>query len=115
MRMSATIETQRVATAFLGRTGYACTWRAMQTFRAARSADTPDQLWMTEHAPVYAVGLARRMEHYPREDTGIPVVRADRGGHITYHGPVQIIACTLVDLRRRRWGVRDDVRRLESA
>lgn len=113
--MSAIVQAESIVAEFLGRTGYGPTWRAMQTFTAARSADTPDRLWMTEHEPVYTVGLAGRTEHYPREDTGIPVVRTDRGGQITYHGPGQIVAYTLVDLRRRRWGVRDYVRRLESA
>jgi lipoyl(octanoyl) transferase len=113
--MSAIIHATEVVTRVLGRTDYETTWRAMQTFTAARGTDTADQLWMTEHAPVYTVGLAGRTEHYPREDAGIPVVRTDRGGQITYHGPGQIVAYTLVDLRRRGWGVREYVRRLESA
>lgn len=100
---------------FLGCTGYEPTWRAMQAFTTARDAITPDEIWLTEHRPVYTVGLAGRPEHFPRGATAIPLVRTDRGGQITFHGPGQVVAYTLVDLRRRRWGVRDYVRRLESA
>ena len=99
----------------LGRTEYDATWRAMQAFTGARSPETPDEIWLTEHPPVYTVGLAGRLEHYPRGETAIPVVKTDRGGQITYHGPGQVVAYTLVDLRRRHWGVRAYVRRLESA
>ena len=100
---------------FLGRTGYEPTWRAMQAFTSGRVADTKDEVWLTEHPPVYTVGLAGKTEHYPRSETAIPVVQTDRGGQITYHGPGQVVAYTMVDLRRLRWGVRDYVRRLESA
>lgn len=99
----------------LGRTDYETTWRAMQAFTSARTVDQRDEIWLTEHPPVYTVGLAGKLEHYPPDETAIPIVRTDRGGQITYHGPGQIVAYTLVDLRRRHWGVRDYVRRLESA
>jgi len=99
----------------LGITDYAATWRAMQAFTAARTAETRDEIWLTEHAPIYTVGLAGRVEHYPRDANGIPVVKTDRGGQITYHGPGQVVAYTLVDLRRQRRGVREHVRRLEAA
>ena len=99
----------------LGHVDYAPTFQAMQDFTATRTAVTPDELWIVEHPPVYTVGLAGKAEHYPRGESAIPVVRTDRGGQITYHGPGQIVAYTLVDLRRPRWGVRDYVRRLESA
>ncbi len=113
--MSSVIQAAPVVTRELGSTDYATTWRAMQTFTSSRGADTADELWMTEHAPVYTVGLAGRPEHHPRDDAGVSLLRTDRGGQITYHGPGQIVAYTLVDLRRRHWGVRDYVRRLESA
>jgi lipoyl(octanoyl) transferase len=99
----------------LGRTGYEPTWHAMQAFTNARTGDTRDEIWLTEHPPVYTVGLAAKTEHYPRNGTTIAVIKTDRGGQITYHGPGQVVAYTLVDLRRRRWGVRDYVRRLEAA
>ncbi|MBP8296740.1 MAG: lipoyl(octanoyl) transferase LipB [Burkholderiales bacterium] len=99
----------------LGRTHFEATWRSMQAFTGARDGATRDEIWLTEHPPVYTVGLAGKAEHYPRVESAIPVVRTDRGGQITYHGPGQVVAYTLVDLRRPRWGVRDYVRRLESA
>jgi lipoyl(octanoyl) transferase len=99
----------------LGRTGYEPTWRAMQAFTSGRTAGTRDEIWLTEHPPVFTVGLAGKPEHYPREASAIPLVQTDRGGQITYHGPGQVVAYTLVDLRRLHWGVRDYVRRLEAA
>ena len=98
----------------LGRTDYAATWRAMQAFTAARDAQTPDELWLTEHPPVYTLGLAGRREHFKR-DNGIPVLHVDRGGQVTYHGPGQLVAYTLIDLRRSRLSIRDMVRRLEAS
>jgi lipoyl(octanoyl) transferase len=99
----------------LGGRDYETAWRAMQSFTNERTADTRDEIWLTEHPPVYTVGLAGRPEHYPRDGSAIPIVKTDRGGQITYHGPGQVVAYTLVDLRRLRIGVRDCVRRLESA
>src|SRR6476661_8715786 len=98
----------------LGQTDYASTWRAMQAFTAARAAETPDEIWLTEHPPVYTLGLAGRREHVLR-DNGIPVVKVDRGGQVTYHGPGQVVAYLLFDLRRAKIGVRDMVRRIEAA
>ena len=99
----------------LGRADYGETWRGMQAFTVARNADTPDELWYVEHPPVYTLGLAARPEHLPRSDNGIPVVKTDRGGQITYHGPGQIVVYTLLDLRRRNLRVRTLVRKLEQA
>ncbi len=98
----------------LGRTDYRETWQAMQRFTEARTAQTSDELWLTEHPAVYTLGLAGRREHLLR-DNGIDVVKADRGGQVTYHGPGQLVAYTLVDLRRARLSIRDMVRRLEGA
>ena len=98
----------------LGPTDYMATWRAMQDFTAARDAEAADEVWLTEHPPIYTLGLAGRREHVLR-DNGIPIVKVDRGGQVTYHGPGQLIAYTLVDMRRRRYGIRDMVRRLEAA
>lgn len=99
----------------LGLRGYEPVWREMQAFTAARTADTADELWRIEHPPVYTQGLAGRPEHLPRADNGIPVVKTDRGGQITYHGPGQVVIYTLIDLRRRGLGVRALVRKLERA
>jgi lipoyl(octanoyl) transferase len=97
-----------------GRTRYVDTWRAMQAFTSARGADTPDEIWLTEHDAVYTLGLAGRREHLLREGA-IPVVKCDRGGQITYHGPGQLVAYLLFDLRRSGMGVRSMVRRIEGA
>jgi lipoyl(octanoyl) transferase len=98
----------------LGTTDYDATWRAMQAFTHARTRETPDELWLTEHAPVYTLGLAGRREHLLR-DNGIPVLKVDRGGQVTYHAPGQLVCYLLVDLRRARLGVREMVCRIEDA
>jgi lipoyl(octanoyl) transferase len=97
-----------------GRVEYEPTWRAMQEFTARRTADTPDELWLCEHPPVFTLGLAGKPEHLLR-DIGIPVVRIDRGGQITYHGPGQIVCYLLLDLRRRNLTVKTLVNRMEQA
>jgi lipoyl(octanoyl) transferase len=98
----------------LGVVDYELTWRAMQRFTAAREADTRDQFWLLQHPPVYTLGQAGKPEHLIRA-TGIPLVRVDRGGQITYHGPGQLIVYLLLDLRRRGVGVKELVRRMEQA
>jgi lipoyl(octanoyl) transferase len=99
----------------LGMTDYASTWREMQAFTAARDAATRDEIWLTEHPAVYTLGLAGKAEHLLRADTGIPLVKCDRGGQITYHGPGQAVAYMLLDIKRRGLGVRVLVRKLETA
>ncbi|TXI43938.1 lipoyl(octanoyl) transferase LipB [Methylophilus sp.] len=97
----------------LGLTDYAATLAEMQAFTAARSPDTPDQLWITEHPPVYTLGLNRRGVRLPQND--IPVVNVDRGGKITYHGPGQLIIYCLIDLARSHLNVRQLVSILENS
>jgi lipoyl(octanoyl) transferase len=99
----------------LGLVAYEPTWRAMQEFTARRGADTPDELWVLQHPPVYTLGIAGKAEHLPRADNGIPVVKIDRGGQITYHGPGQIVVYLLLDMRRRGLSVRPLVRLMERA
>jgi len=99
---------------WLGRVDYAPTWRAMQSFTAARDAATPDEVWFLEHAPVFTQGLNGRPEHL-RATGDIPVIGIDRGGQVTYHGPGQLVVYALVDLRRLRIGVRQLVVGLEDA
>lgn len=98
----------------LGRVEYEPTWRAMQDFTAQRTSDTPDELWLLEHPPVYTLGQAGKAEHLIAA-TDIPLVPIDRGGQITYHGPGQRVAYVLVDLRRRGYGIRELVTRMEQA
>lgn len=98
----------------LGRVDYQPTWQAMQTFTASRTADTPDELWLVEHPPVYTLGQAGKPEHLLR-DVGIPLVNIDRGGQITYHGPGQVVIYVLLDLTRRKLKVRELVNAIEQA
>lgn len=99
----------------LGRVEYEPVWRAMQSFTRERAADTADELWLLEHPPVYTLGVAGRAAHLPRVANGIPVVRVDRGGQITYHGPGQLVLYLLLDMRRRAISVRPLVRMMEQA
>ena len=97
----------------MGLTDYEPTWRAMQAFTDARNDDTADEIWLTEHPPIYTLGLAGRREHLLR-DRHIPVLKVDRGGQITFHGPGQLVAYLLIDLERRGLGIRRLVRAIES-
>ena len=97
----------------LGRVDYEPTWHAMQAFTATRGPDTPDEIWLLEHPPVFTLGLAGRREHI-LHTTDIPIVPIDRGGQVTYHGPGQVVAYLLLDLKRRGYGVRELVARMEQ-
>jgi len=99
---------------FPGLQPYQPVWRAMQAFTDARTAETPDELWVVEHTPVFTLGQAGKWEHVLMPGD-IPVVPVDRGGQVTYHGPGQIVVYPLVDLRRAGLGVREFVRRIEQA
>lgn len=97
----------------LGLTDFETTWRQMQGFTAARTIETPDELWVTEHPPVYTLGLNRKNVRLP-SDSDIPVVLTDRGGKITYHGPGQLIIYTMLDLKRNQLDIRSLVSLLEN-
>lgn len=98
----------------LGRTEFENTWRAMQDFTTNRTAQTSDEIWLTEHPPVYTLGLNRKDVRMPSRDD-IPVVNTDRGGKITYHGPGQSIIYVLIDLKRKGMNVRQLVSALENS
>ena len=98
----------------LGLVPYEPTWRAMQRFTDERSRTTPDELWLLEHPPVFTLGMNADPAHVLGAGE-IPVVRIDRGGQVTYHGPGQLVVYPLVDLRRAGLGVRDLVTALERA
>ncbi len=98
----------------LGRVDYAPTFQAMQEFTATRTAETPDELWIVEHPPVYTLGQAGKPEHILR-DVGIPLVQIDRGGQVTYHGPGQVVIYLLLDLSRLKIKVRELVSAIEQA
>jgi lipoyl(octanoyl) transferase len=98
----------------IGRSAYDLTLDAMRAFTAARTPETPDEIWLCEHPPVFTQGIAGKAEHVL--DAGvIPVVPTDRGGQVTYHGPGQVVAYPLVDLRRLGIYVKEYVFRLEQA
>ena len=109
------VDLPRVAVRHLGLVEYEPTWRAMQSFTAARNALTADEIWVLQHPPTYTLGVAGRAAHLPRGRDDIPVVRIDRGGQITYHGPGQLIAYLLIDMKRGGLTVRPLVRRMEKA
>ena len=98
----------------LGRVEYAPTFAAMQDFTATRDENTPDEIWFCEHPPVFTQGLSGKPEHLIAA-TKIPVAQVDRGGQITYHGPGQIVAYLMLDLRRRNLKVREFVHQIEQA
>ena len=98
----------------LGRVDYEPTFQAMQEFTAARTPETPDELWVVEHPPVFTLGQAGKPEHI-LSDIGIPVVKIDRGGQVTYHGPGQVVIYLLLDLSRLKIKVRELVTAIEQA
>ncbi|MBV8157434.1 MAG: lipoyl(octanoyl) transferase LipB [Dyella sp.] len=98
----------------LGRQPYAATWEAMSQFTNNRGPDTPDELWLLEHDPVFTQGQAGKAEHVLAPGD-IPVVQVDRGGQVTYHGPGQIVGYPLIDLRRAGVSVRELVNKIEQS
>lgn len=103
-----------IDTRMLGRVDYAATVQAMQEYTAVRSADTPDVLWLCEHAPLYTQGLAGKSDHVLNPGD-IPVVTTNRGGQVTFHGPGQVVAYPLIDLQRAGYFVKEYVYRVEEA
>ncbi len=99
----------------LGSVDYLAALEAMRSFTARRNDATDDELWLLEHPPVYTLGLGADAAHGPRAENGIPVVKVERGGEITYHGPGQVVLYTLVDLARRALKVRAFVAMLEQS
>ena len=97
-----------------GLVAYEPTLAAMRAFTEARTADTPDEIWLCEHPPVYTQGLAGKPQHVLNAH-GIPVVQTNRGGQVTYHGPGQVVAYSLIDLKRLNIYVKEYVYRLEEA
>jgi lipoyl(octanoyl) transferase len=99
----------------LGLQDYQSTYDAMKEFTSNRDAETPDQLWVLEHPPVFTLGLAGDISHLLDHNSSIELVQVDRGGQITYHGPGQIIVYLLLDLKRRGIYVKELVNRMEQA
>ncbi len=104
-----TIQTRR-----LGLQPYTSVWEQMKQFTLQRQPSTTDELWLLQHPPVYTLGLNAKTEHL-LDPGAIPVVRTDRGGQVSYHGPGQLVAYLLLDTRRRNLGIKDLVHRLEQS
>jgi len=98
----------------MGRVDYAASYSAMRRFVEERSPDEPDALWLCEHAPVYTQGLAGKTDHILNPGA-IPVVQSDRGGQVTYHGPGQVVAYPLINLKRAGYYVKEYVYRIEES
>ena len=98
----------------LGTQDYRKTWASMQNVILSKDKEDPDELWLLEHFPVYTLGFGASEDHLLSENN-IPVVRSDRGGEVTYHGPGQIVAYFLINLRRKKWGPKKFVYELEAS
>ena len=99
----------------LGLVDYTSTYEAMKTFTEYRNSDTPDEIWVLEHRPVFTLGLAGDPQNLHSPSADIPLVEVDRGGEITYHGPGQIVIYLLLDLKRLGIFVKELVSRIEQA
>ncbi|AEJ02023.1 Octanoyltransferase [Nitrosomonas sp. Is79A3] len=111
---SPVLERQHFIVKKIGLSDYQATWQAMKDFTIARTEETCDEIWLLQHPPVFTQGIAGKPEHL-LYNAGIDLIKTDRGGQITYHGPGQIVAYLLLDIRRLKLGVRELVRCMESA
>lgn len=98
----------------LGMVDYAGTLTAMKSLTELRTSNTTDEFWILEHPPVFTLGLAGNPEHILQTTHGIPTIRCDRGGQVTYHGPGQLVVYMLIDLKRAKLSIRDLVTRIEN-
>ena len=114
-RETAPVDALRIDVQRLGLVDYEPTWQAMKAYTSSRTPESADVIWLLQHKPVYTLGVAGRAAHLPRDRDDVPVVRIDRGGQITYHGPGQVVAYLLLDMKRRGLTVRPLVRRMEAA
>jgi len=108
-----TSSTSALIVRHLGQQDYEPVWRAMQSFTRQREADSPDELWLVEHPPVFTLGLNGKLKHVLQPGE-IPIINVDRGGQVTYHGPGQLVCYPLLNLQRQRLGVRQLVSLLEQ-
>jgi lipoyl(octanoyl) transferase len=109
------LATNAVKIRAIGRIAFDDAWQKMRAFTDARTNDTEDELWIVEHTPVFTQGVAGKPEHLLFNPSNIPVIKTDRGGQITYHGPGQAMVYLLFDVRRAGYGVRELVMRIENA
>lgn len=108
------MKTNSIIVKVLGLQDYLTCWQAMQTFTNERQADTTDEIWILEHKPVFTQGQNGKAEHILNAGD-IPIIAADRGGQVTYHGPGQVVVYTLIDVKRKKWNVRQLVTCLEQS
>src|SRR5277367_6115410 len=104
---------QKLQIRHLGQQEYLSCWQAMQTFTNQRQAETPDELWLLEHPPVFTLGQNGSRQHV-LQPGNIPIIPIDRGGQVTYHGPGQLVAYTLIDIARKQLSIRQFVSQLEQ-
>jgi lipoyl(octanoyl) transferase len=105
--------TDYVRVRYLHQQDYTLTWQAMKSFTDQRSAITPDEIWLVEHPPIFTQGQNGKAENILKV-SNIPVIKSDRGGQITYHGPGQLVVYTLIDVKRKKWNIRQLVSCLEK-
>lgn len=98
----------------LGRVDYQQCWQQMKNFTETRDINSIDEIWIVEHDPIFTLGLAGKEEHLLNKDHSIPIIRTDRGGQVTYHGPNQIIIYLLINIKRLNLPIRDFVTRIEN-
>jgi len=111
--MSVSHEIHQLNIKQLGLADYQEVWRAMQDFTQSRDQSTPDELWLVEHPPVFTLGRNGKTEHI-LHSSDIPIIKVDRGGQVTYHGPGQVVIYLLIDLHRRNLGIRKLVSLIED-
>jgi len=111
--MSSSIDIKKLEIKQLGLSDYESVWQAMKDFTESRDENTPDEIWVVEHPPVFTLGRSGKTEHI-LQDSDIPIVKVDRGGQVTYHGPGQIVIYLLLDLHRRNLGIRKLVTLIED-
>lgn len=98
----------------IGKIDYYDCWEQMKQFTESRDSSTPDELWLVEHDPVFTLGLVGKEEHILIKEHSIPIIRSDRGGQVTYHGPQQIVIYILIDIKRLEFSIRELVTRIEN-
>ena len=98
----------------IGKIDYQQCWQSMKEFTEQRTPETADELWLVEHDPVFTLGLAGKEEHILIKEHDIPIIRTDRGGQVTYHGPQQIIIYLLIDIKRLGFSIRELVTQIEN-
>ena len=114
MQVATTANTELLLVRHMGQQDYLSCWQAMQDFTNQRHDHTADELWLLEHPPVFTLGQSAKLEHILDAST-TPVIPIDRGGQVTYHGPGQLVAYTLIDLKRKQLSIRQFVTKLEQA